>query len=136
MMMTPTQTQYVAALVAELRPGWDPQGIRAALLKAANRDAFDVALAALRAAREPGNRTPAVIPLAGPHWESSKPPAVPRADRVRSQVEAVEAACRERESARASRLAARAACSECDDAGRTPSGAWCAHSAVVLGGAR
>lgn len=71
MMMTITrdQAEALAELVHALRPEWDPQGILAALAKARDRaDAPTVAIAAIRAAATPTNRTPAVIPLSGDHW--------------------------------------------------------------------
>lgn len=72
MMMNPHHIQQIAAVVAALRPAWGEQGIRAALLKVENRDPFDVALAAIKAAREESNRTPAVIAQMGPHWVEAK----------------------------------------------------------------
>lgn len=71
-MMTKGQADATATLVATLRPDWDVRGILAALAIAKDRgSAADVAVAAIRAASVPSNRTPAVIPLAGPHWPTT-----------------------------------------------------------------
>ena len=59
----------LAALVTLIRPDWDATGIMAALGKVRDRgSAVDVAIAALRVADDPKNRTPAVIVLTGDHW--------------------------------------------------------------------
>jgi len=68
MTLNGAQAHALAALVHECRPGWDTSGIAKALYAAKDRDPFEVAHAALYAAADPNNRTPAVIPLAGPHW--------------------------------------------------------------------
>lgn len=68
------QAGALAALVAALRPEWDLPGIRKALWEARTRGTpWDVAHAALYAAQDPKNRTPAVIPMVGTHWVASKP---------------------------------------------------------------
>lgn len=68
-MMTKPQADATATLVATLRPDWDHTGIMAALALAQVRGpAHEVAIAAIRAAASPSNRTPAVIPLEGQHW--------------------------------------------------------------------
>lgn len=73
MMMSRNQGQVVAAVVHALRPDWDPAGIMAALQRAARLgDAFEVTLAAVAAAQEPTNRTPAVIALEGAHWSRAR----------------------------------------------------------------
>lgn len=65
---------------AYVRTDWDKQGIVHALGKAQGKgNAAQVAVAALVAAQNTGNRTPAVIPLAGPHWPASGAPAARRA---------------------------------------------------------
>ncbi len=65
----------LAALLATLRPDWDAKGVLAALGRAQDRGtAYDLAHAALRAAADLGNRTPAVIPLDGPHWHTQSAP--------------------------------------------------------------
>lgn len=70
---------------AYVRPDWDQRGIVHALGKAKDRGtAAQVAIAALVAAQNAGNRTPAVIPLAGPHWHASGAP-VARSTPTRNQ---------------------------------------------------
>lgn len=82
MMMTKLdqrQAQALAAFVNTLRPDWDAQGIYVALGKARDLgDPATVAVAAIRAAATPTNRTPAVIPMQGHHWTttSSSSPTV------------------------------------------------------------
>ena len=67
----------LAAVVAAIRGDWQPPGILAHLTTAAAKHPYpDVALAAVRAATDRGNRTPAVIPMDGRHWQpSAAPPA-------------------------------------------------------------
>jgi hypothetical protein len=77
-----TMMNHFAAFLAALRAScgntaWDTAGITAALDKAKPMASpADLAVAAIRAAVDPGNRTPAVIGMAGPHW--SAPPRTPR----------------------------------------------------------
>lgn len=75
MMMTKLdqrQAQALAAFVNTLRPDWDAQGIYVALGKARDLgDPATVAVAAIRAAATPTNRTPAVIPMQGHHWTTT-----------------------------------------------------------------
>lgn len=67
--LTRVQAVALAALVHELRPGWDEAGVMAALAEARHRGtAWDVTHAALYAAEVTTNRTPAVITHGGPHW--------------------------------------------------------------------
>lgn len=66
--MTKAQADAIAVLLHELRPGWGAPGVYAAVAEVKDREPFTVAMAALRAANNPANRTPAVIPLPGPHW--------------------------------------------------------------------
>ena len=77
MMMTKLdqrQARALAAFIASIRPEWEPQGIYVALGKARDHgDAAQVAIAAIRAAATPTNRTPAVIPLQGDHWTAQAP---------------------------------------------------------------
>lgn len=74
--ITKDQAQALAALVATLRPDWDAQGVMAALSKARDRgNAYELAHAAIAAAATPTNRTPAVIGMAGAHWEPPAPAA-------------------------------------------------------------
>ncbi len=64
---------------AYVRPDWDKNGIVHALGNAQGKGtAAQVAVAALVAAQNARNRTPAVIPLAGPHWPASGAPAARR----------------------------------------------------------
>jgi hypothetical protein len=79
--MTREEARDLAAFIERIRsrlPGdrWHKPGIEDALGRARDRaSAPDLALAAIRAASEPMNRTPAVIGMDGPHWrEASKPP--------------------------------------------------------------
>lgn len=68
--MTFKQGQALARFLHELRTDWDVLGIEAALQKARERgQAHEVAQAAIRAAAVASNRTPAVIPMEGPHWQ-------------------------------------------------------------------
>lgn len=70
------QAQALAAFIGTIRPDWDAQGVMAALAKAKDRGTVtEVAHAAIAAAANRLNRTPAVIALSGPHW------TVPTADR-------------------------------------------------------
>jgi hypothetical protein len=79
MSMTKSQGTILARLIAELRPEWEFQGILAAIKKAtAKGNEFDVSLAAIYAASDPGARTPAFIAENGPHWDSVT--AMPRED--------------------------------------------------------
>jgi hypothetical protein len=72
-----TLAEFIHAYV---RPDWDVKGIVHALGQARDKGtAAQVAVAALVAAQNTANRTPAVIPLAGPHWPASGAPAARRA---------------------------------------------------------
>lgn len=67
--MTYKQGQALTAFLHELRGDWDKPGIEHALSVARGKGtAPDVAVAAIRAAAQAGNRTPAVIGMDGPHW--------------------------------------------------------------------
>lgn len=79
--MTAQEASHLAAFLEKLRkriPGdpWQKPGIENALGTARHRaNAPDLAIAAIRAAEIPTNRTPAVIGMDGPHWrETTKPP--------------------------------------------------------------
>jgi len=62
---------YLVSLLRAGRNGWDQAGVRAAIHKARmNADAHDLCVAAIRAAQNPTNRTPAVIAMDGPHWRT------------------------------------------------------------------
>jgi len=71
-----TLAEFIHAYV---RPDWDTKGIVHALGQAKDKGTpAQVAVAALVAAQNAGNRTPGVIPLAGPHWPASGAPAARR----------------------------------------------------------
>jgi hypothetical protein len=73
-MMTRKQAEAIAALVHLLREDWDARGVLAALVALKDHDApAFVAIAAVTAAMDRTNRTPAVIPLAGKHWTTARP---------------------------------------------------------------
>ena len=82
MTLSKEQAQALTRTVHLLRPAWNEQGIFAALSQVKDRDAFEVALAAIRAAKDPSAKTPGVIP-AGPHWNELAPetPKAPRLSR-------------------------------------------------------
>jgi hypothetical protein len=75
MTITPEQAVTLAAFIATIRPDWSQTGITNALSAARYRGSpSEVALAAIRAASTPSNRTPGVIPLDGDHWRDNSPP--------------------------------------------------------------
>lgn len=77
--MTEAGARALARFLHELRQDWQTPGIVHALGQArALAPAADVALAAIRAASTPTNRTPAVIPLDGEHWDTGRAPKPPR----------------------------------------------------------
>jgi len=79
-MMSREQADAIAVLVHTLRPEWDVRGTMTALAQCREREPSAVAIAAVRAATTESNRTPAVIPLAGPHWDNpgvTRAPAAP-----------------------------------------------------------
>lgn len=127
-MMSSDHISKIAELVSSLRPTWDAQGVRAALVKIGDRDPFDTAIAAVNAARVESNLTPRIITLAGPHWPAqAKQPVRPLAERAAAQRAELEAARRERVEARESRERARRECRDCNDEGRLPGGGRCGH---------
>ncbi|MFJ2298123.1 hypothetical protein [Oerskovia paurometabola] len=68
------QARALAALVATLRPDWDVAGVRKALYDARKKGtAEQLCIAAIKAAVEPTNRTPAVIGHDGAHWTAARP---------------------------------------------------------------
>lgn len=70
---------HIAALVFQVRPGWDPSLVRVVLHShTAHVDGNDLAIAALRAAHDPNLPTPKAIGWRGPHWRDldTKPPEV------------------------------------------------------------
>ena len=72
-MMTRKDAEHLTALLHAIRPTWDPQGILHALGDVAGRDLATVVVAAVRAATNPQVKTPAVIAMPGPHWETTAP---------------------------------------------------------------
>jgi hypothetical protein len=68
MPLTRQQAQSLAAVIHKLRPEWDERGVIRALEKCAGLNPFEVSMAAIRAANDPGAKTPGVIPTDGPHW--------------------------------------------------------------------
>ena len=75
-MLSREQAQSLTRTIHLLRPGWNEEGIYAALAQVKGLDPFEVALAALRAAKDPNAKTPGVIPSKGPHW-NEEPPSAP-----------------------------------------------------------
>lgn len=68
-MMSRDEAEALAKFIHSLRPDWGEQGIVHALGQARGMATpATVAIAAIRAADTPSNRTPGVIPLPGPHW--------------------------------------------------------------------
>ena len=73
-LLNPNQARALASLVAALRPDWGEAGLLKSLHAARELGTpWQIAHAALKAAEDPDNRTPAVIPLAGKHWEEARP---------------------------------------------------------------
>jgi hypothetical protein len=78
--MTPGEARALAKVVQLVRnrsggAEWHLAGIEDALMKCRNMAAFpDLATAAIAAAREPVNRTPAIIGHEGPHWRQVQVP--------------------------------------------------------------
>jgi hypothetical protein len=63
------QAKALAAFINTLRPDWDKPGILHYVGAARFRgDTAGVSIAAIRAALDPNNRTPAVIAMDGRHW--------------------------------------------------------------------
>lgn len=63
------QAEILAAFIHSIRRDWEQPGIVKALGDARLMgDSMDLAIAAVAAARDPKNRTPAVIAMQGPHW--------------------------------------------------------------------
>ena len=71
--MTHRQAKPLVAFIHELRGDWDVPGIEYALGKARTlAPAAAVAVAAIKAAGNAHNRTPAVIAMEGAHWRDSE----------------------------------------------------------------
>ncbi len=69
MIMTEQEARALARAIELMRPTWQAAGIAHAIGLARTRaNKWTVALAAIAAAAEDENRTPAVIPLDGRHW--------------------------------------------------------------------
>jgi hypothetical protein len=66
----------LAFVVNAVRPDWDRPGVLAKLNQAtaAGKPLGQLAVAAIRAALDESNRTPAVIPLDGAHWRDTPAP--------------------------------------------------------------
>lgn len=74
--ITHEQAKALATLLNALRPDWDLRGILSAIYEARGKGGnFDLVVAAVRCASQPSNRTPAVIGLEGPHWQTAPMPA-------------------------------------------------------------
>jgi hypothetical protein len=70
---------HISALVCAARPDWDEWLVRAVLMSHAMQvDGNDLAIAALRAARNPDLPGPKAIGWRGPHWDglTTKPPTI------------------------------------------------------------
>lgn len=60
---------HIAALLVNIRPDWDPGLVRVVLLSHRDQvDGADLAVAAIKAARNLQFRTPKSIGWRGPHW--------------------------------------------------------------------
>jgi hypothetical protein len=86
MTLSREQAQALTRAIHLLRPAWTEEGIYAALSKCRERDAYEVTLAAIRAAADSNARTPGVIPGPGSHWNevapsTPRPPTLTRAER-------------------------------------------------------
>ncbi len=69
--ITHDQATKLAAFINALRPDWDKPGVIDALGRARGKgSATAVAIAAIKAASSPTNRTPAVLHLDGEHWRT------------------------------------------------------------------
>jgi hypothetical protein len=71
--------EALVAVIAELRPSWDLDGVRKALdhqdLASVNEN--HAVIAAIRAATDGNVRSPGVIPKPGPHWDERPANHVP-----------------------------------------------------------
>ena len=73
------QADQLAALAVAIRPvgapTWDAAGVRAAIATVRHdRDLADIAVAVIRLAVNPDERTPARLPNAGAHWPTGTGP--------------------------------------------------------------
>ncbi|SRR6266498_1133786 len=68
---TPEHAKHLTPLIESLRPDWQRPGIADAIWKARDKGtALEVCIAAIKACVL-SNRTPAVIPLDGAHWNET-----------------------------------------------------------------
>ncbi len=68
---TPEHAKHLTPLIESLRPDWQRPGIADAIWKARGKGtALEVCIAAIKACVL-SNRTPAVIPLDGAHWNET-----------------------------------------------------------------
>ena len=70
-MLTETQRRTLVALVHAFRPDWQTPGIAAAIAnteRTIGGAPTDIAAAAIRMAGNLEAKTPALLPLPGPHW--------------------------------------------------------------------
>lgn len=77
--MTLETVNHLVALIEQVRPDWDPSLVRVILLNhRTSVDAADLAIAAIRAARNVDIPTPKSIGWRGPHWDGAVtlPPAI------------------------------------------------------------
>jgi hypothetical protein len=83
--LTSDQTAQLASFTHSIRDDWDIPGILHALGTARLRvgaTPADIAIATIKAAAQPSNRTPAIIPLDGDHWrEHNRPLTTPQPPR-------------------------------------------------------
>jgi hypothetical protein len=104
MIMSEQEARALARAIELMRPTWQAAGITRALGTARMKaNKWTVALAAINAAADDANRTPAVIPLDGKHWPMKTPtiPAPPHPQRQELTEEEREAAHRQYLAARA-----------------------------------
>lgn len=81
MPITRDQALPLAELLCVIRPQWNTRGVLTAGLQPLEKHPAPlevIAWAAIRAAQDPDNLTPAVIPLNGPHWNLADRPTQPR----------------------------------------------------------
>ena len=73
------QAVELTRFICQLRPDWDRHGVEHHLGKARDMaSAPDLAIAAIKAATNAHNRTPAVIALPGEHWRTTTVETAPR----------------------------------------------------------
>ncbi len=78
MILSEQEARALARAIELMRPSWNAAGIAHALGLARSRaNKWTVALAAINAAADDENRTPAVIALDGRHWPTMKAPTIP-----------------------------------------------------------